>query len=215
MTCARPHRPCHADVAAAVGRGARPGRGAAGGALRAVVTTALVVAAVALAAGCGLSRESMSLPETTATRSRTTAGASATASASVPASASASASAGSGGTDPDVTSAVGEVVDGFPDDVVPVLPGATITLCAVSRTDDGLQIGLSGTTSRTMAQVMAYYRAQLETAGFASDAASPVVAGDDQLTVTLGRSEGAEIVVVTVVDEGEVRSFSVGGTITA
>ena len=122
-------------------------------------------------------------------------------------------SGASGGGNSGSRNAVGRLVRDFPTEVIPVMPGATVTGSAVSDSGGLRQVSLSGTTTQSLAAVVAYYRHRLGLAGFAVEGkAAPITLRTRRADIALGRSDGSEVLIIAVVDAGALRSFSVGGT---
>jgi hypothetical protein len=177
----------------------------------ALAAASAAVAAAAVLGGCsdgggatGQDTPTTAGPTTTATAT-STAGATGTPGAGATASASASASSDDGG-----SSAVGEVVQGFPTDVVPVPPGAEVKVSTVAAADGRRQVSLAGETDQPADAVLAFYRDALVKQGFAEAQANlpPGVVG-----ATFSRADGAEILTLSVVSNGGRQQFSIGGTI--
>lgn len=104
--------------------------------------------------------------------------------------------------------AVGELVAGFPTDVIPVLAGSSVTLSTLVPGEGVRQVSLSGTTSAPAADVLAYYRAALAGQGFAESSA-PAPAG--VLGATFSRGDATDLLTVVVTTVGDVQQFTVGG----
>jgi hypothetical protein len=168
------------------------------------------VAVAALLGGCsdggGTSQDT---PTTAAPTAPAPSTADATAGATGTAGATASASA-SGADGADGGSAVGEVVQGFPTDVVPVPPGADITVSTVAAADGRRQVSLAGETDQAADAVLAFYRDALVKQGFA-EAQATLPKG--VIGATFSRSDGAEILTLSVVTNDGRQQFSIGGTI--
>lgn len=112
------------------------------------------------------------------------------------------------------TSTVGSLVPGFPAQVIPVMPKASVTASAVTARQGTLDVSLSGRTSAPLRAVMRYYRQALTKAGFSTDPTiHPPGPKATQASLTLGRSDGSEVLIIAVLDNGTTRSFSVGGTL--
>ncbi|SDQ78864.1 hypothetical protein [Quadrisphaera sp. DSM 44207] len=191
---------------------------------RAAARTAAAAAALLLAAGCSGGAEA---PEASATASATSPASTSTApstsaSPSTAPSASASASASASGgtaseappaeqgatasqTTPGTGSSAGGVVEGFPTDLVPVLPGATVTSTSAVPVGDLQQVSLTAATTAPAEEVLAFYRERLLAAGFAE---TPNAQG-----ATFTRGGGQEDLRVAVVSAGGQQQFTVGGTI--
>ncbi len=110
--------------------------------------------------------------------------------------------------DPGATSSLG-LVAGFPTDVVPVLPGATVTASAVRAAGDRVDVSLSGTTTKSSKQVLDFYDRAFDAAGFERTEGRSLAPG------TGGRvyARGDDVLVVAVAATGDTRTFSVGGTV--
>lgn len=132
-----------------------------------------------------------------------TASGSATESASEPATAAPSSSS-------PTNAAIGDLVEGFPTDVLPVLPGSEVTLSSVVPGQGVRQVSLAGTTGQPPEAVLAFYRDSLVPQGFVeAPAALPAgVAG-----ATFSRGDGAEIVTLSVVTVEGQQQYTVGGQI--
>jgi hypothetical protein len=104
------------------------------------------------------------------------------------------------------------LVDGFPRDVLPVMPGAKVTASAVRTAGDRLELSLSGRTARSAADVLAFYDKALRAKGFTAAGGGPTIAPG-----TGGRiyARGDEVVVLAVTRADGAVSFSVGGTVRA
>ncbi|WP_158220931.1 hypothetical protein [Kineosporia sp. R_H_3] len=98
---------------------------------------------------------------------------------------------------------------GFPTDVIPVLPGATVTASAVRTSGDRLEVSLSGTSKRSADTILAFYDKAFRKQGFESTDGRTLAPG------TGGRiyARGDEVLLVAVEGAGARRSFSVGGTV--
>ena len=107
-------------------------------------------------------------------------------------------------------SAVGEVVEGYPADLLPPLPDAAVRLTSAVPAGDRLQVSLVATSPTPADAVVAFYRDRLVPAGFAE---SPGPAG--ATGATFSRGGGAEVVTVAVVSADGQQQYTVGGTIAA
>lgn len=103
---------------------------------------------------------------------------------------------------------VGEVVEGFPTDVVPVLPEAEITLSTVVPANGVRQVSLAGSTALPAEEVLAFYRNAFVAQGF-TETASAVPAG--VLGATFSRGDATELLTVTVATADGAQQFTVGG----
>jgi hypothetical protein len=101
------------------------------------------------------------------------------------------------------------LMTGFPTDVIPLLPGATVTASAVRTSGDRLEVSLSGTSTRSADAILAFYDKTFRKQGFESTDGRTLAPG------TGGRiyARGDEVLLVAVEGAGARRSFSVGGTV--
>jgi len=113
-------------------------------------------------------------------------------------------------TDTATDSAVGELVEGFPTDVVALPPGAEVTVSSVVPVDGRREVSLAGSTTQTGEEVLAFYRESLTGQGFA-EATTPVPEGVTGATFT--RGDGAEVLTLAVVTAGGSQQFTIGGFI--
>jgi hypothetical protein len=106
------------------------------------------------------------------------------------------------------TATAGLVTD-FPADVIPLLPGATVTASAVRTSGERLDVSLSGTSTKSADAILAFYDKTFRKQGFESTDGRTLAPG------TGGRiyARGDEVLVVAVEGAGAKRSFSVGGTV--
>jgi hypothetical protein len=106
-------------------------------------------------------------------------------------------------------SAVGELVEGFPTDVVPVLPGAEVTVSAVVPSEGRRQVTLAGETTQAADAVLRFYRDALVAQGFTET--SPTQPSG-VVGATFSRGEGgADILTLTVTSSGGAQQFTIGG----
>lgn len=103
---------------------------------------------------------------------------------------------------------VGEVVEGFPTDVVPVLPDAEITLSTVVPANGVRQVSLAGSSALPAEEVLAFYRNAFVAQGFTETAAA-VPAG--VIGATFSRGDATELLTVTVAMADGAQQFTVGG----
>lgn len=173
----------------------------------AAAVASAAVAVAALLGGCSDGGTAQDTPTTAAptTPAPTSTEATADATGTAGATATASGSAGADG-----GSAVGEVVKGFPTDVVPIPPGAEITVSTVAAADGRRQVSLAGQTDQAADAVLAFYRDALVKQGFA-EAQATLPKG--VVGATFSRSDGAEILTLSVVTNDGRQQFSIGGTI--
>lgn len=114
---------------------------------------------------------------------------------------------------PGAGTAAGELVAGFPVALVPVPEGAQILLSSAQPQADGsLQISLNVRTVQETADLLQAVRAPLLAAGFAEVPPAqpdPSLAGQASFT----RTDGAEYVLVGVLDRDGTRTLTLGGTV--
>lgn len=103
---------------------------------------------------------------------------------------------------------VGEVVEGFPTDVIPVLPDAEITLSTVVPADGVRQVSLAGTSALPAEEVLTFYRDAFVAQGF-TETASAVPSG--VVGATFSRGDATELLTVTVTTVDGAQTFTVGG----
>lgn len=112
-------------------------------------------------------------------------------------------------------SAVGTLAPAFPTDLVPVPPDAEVLVSSAEPLDDGrLRISLNIRTAQDAAGLVEAVRAPLVAAGFteaAPGAPEPGLAAQTTFT----RSDGAELLVVGVLDRDGVRTMTLGGQVLA
>ena len=107
-------------------------------------------------------------------------------------------------------SASGELVEGFPVDVVDLVPDAEVTSSAVSAEGSRVQISLEATAPVSPDEVLGHYRARFVAGGFA-EAAVPSVAG----TTAAAFSRSGDALVVSSRTDGDETLFSVTGVLVA
>ena len=117
---------------------------------------------------------------------------------------------------PDTHSSVGSLADGFPVDLVPVPDGAEVLVSSAARArgTDLWDVSLNLRTAQDTAGLVDVYRQHLVAAGFvetASEHAEPGLAAQ----ATFSRSDGAEILVLGVLDRDGVRTMTLGGRVRA
>ncbi|WP_298991653.1 hypothetical protein [uncultured Pseudokineococcus sp.] len=195
------------------GRPARPRAGR----LRALAPAVLLVTLVG-AAGCTDGREpsadpapsSASAPSASPSTSTAPTGAEATEAGATPsASPSESASPSASPTPAPSEVAVGEVVEGFPLDVVPLLPDAEVALSNVVRDEGGRSVALAGRTSRSPQEVVDFYTQALTAQGFTATT-PPAVDGAVVTTYTRGPA-AADLLTLSVTSSAGLQDFSIGG----
>lgn len=110
----------------------------------------------------------------------------------------------------DARSSVGGLVPGFPTDLIPVLPGATITLSSDAEAGGLRQLSLAGTSATPADQILAFYRDALVSRGF-TEAPTPVPAG--VLASSFTRNQATDLLSVSVSTTGGLQVFTVGGQV--
>lgn len=110
-------------------------------------------------------------------------------------------------------STVGALADDFPADLVVVPAGAQVLVSATEpATDgDGLEIGLVLRSDLTTDALVEALRGPLLAAGFAETPATPEVGLAAR--TAFSRSDGAELLVLGVLDADGARTLTVGGTV--
>lgn len=116
--------------------------------------------------------------------------------------------------EPDQYSEVGDLVEGFPIELLPV-PGDAVILVtsAVPVGDADVQeVSLNLRTSATAEDLLALYRTALTEAGF-SEVPAETPNSDLAVDVTFVRSGGDELVSIGVLDVDGARTVTIGGRI--
>jgi hypothetical protein len=115
---------------------------------------------------------------------------------------------------PDTHSSVGDLADGFPVDLIPVPDGAEVLVSSATPAGEtGLwDVSLNLRTAQDAAELIDVYRQHFLAAGFTETApehAEPGLAAQ----ATFSRSDGAEILVLGVLDRDGVRTMTLGGRV--
>ncbi|MCY1229426.1 hypothetical protein D9M72_417900 [compost metagenome] len=112
---------------------------------------------------------------------------------------------------PGTTAVVGALVDGFPEKLLPVMPGARVVSSSFDKTTTPATAALVGNISSPAAAVVAFYTKELEAQGFKAVPGENVgaVASKDFL-----RGDN-ETVNVAVVETGGVSTFTIGANVAA
>lgn len=116
--------------------------------------------------------------------------------------------------EPDEYSEVGDLVEGFPIDLLPV-PGDAVILVtsAVPVGDADVQeVSLNLRTAATAAELLGLYRGALTAAGF-SEVTGETSDSDLAAQVTFVRSGGDEVVSIGVLDVDGARTVTIGGRV--
>ncbi|UZN01655.1 hypothetical protein [Cellulomonas sp. S1-8] len=115
----------------------------------------------------------------------------------------------------DDDTAVGTLAPGFPAALVPVPPDAEVLVSSAEPLADGrLRISLNVRTGQETGALLDAVRGPLVAAGFA-ESAPPAPEAGLAAQATFSRSEGAELLVVGVLDRDGLRTMTLGGTVTA
>ncbi|WP_136610109.1 hypothetical protein [Sinomonas albida] len=157
--------------------------------------------ALAVLALVGCSAQASSSPSSSPAQT------SAAASPSSSASASASVSSAPSGS---ASATVNALVPGFPQKVVPIMPGATTLQTSYDATANPQTASLVASTSATSDQILDYYAGQFTGQGFTAAAKTKVGTTDSQDFV---RSGGKETVNVAVVVVNGRTTFTVGASV--
>lgn len=164
-------------------------------------------AAVAVMAAGTLMALAACTPATPGTASSSSTSASAAPSAAQPSTtASASPSA-----EPGTSATVGALVPGFPEKLLPVMPGAKIVSSSFDKTTTPATAALVGSISATSADVLAFYTKELAAQGFQAVPGESVgaVPSKDFL-----RGDN-ETVNVSVIETAGVSTFTIGANVAA
>lgn len=116
--------------------------------------------------------------------------------------------------EPDEYSEVGDLVEGFPIDLLPV-PGDAVILVtsAVPVGDADVQeVSLNLRTAATAAELLELYRGALTAAGF-SEVTGETSDSDLAAQVTFVRSGGDEVVSIGILDVDGARTVTIGGRV--
>lgn len=112
---------------------------------------------------------------------------------------------------PPTASAAGSLVPGFPTDVIPFSPDATVQSSSVASAENRLQVTLAATTTSTLEAVLEFYRVSFA-ANNLVDSVAPSAAGSTALLFS--RGSDTILLTVTPVSSGET-TYSVFGAFTA
>ncbi|HKU35859.1 MAG TPA: hypothetical protein VJP90_09945 [Paenarthrobacter sp.] len=168
---------------------------------------ALIAVSVALAvSACTPAPQGTAAPSTSGSAS-SAAPASSTSSASATAPASSSASAV-----PNATATVGALVEGFPQQLIPVMPKSSVRSSSFDKTASPATVALVGTVKSPPEGVVDYYKASLEAQGF------KVVPGPGAVgnltSIDFIRGDG-ETVNLSVRQKEGVSTFTIGANVAA
>lgn len=114
----------------------------------------------------------------------------------------------------DEHSAAGELVEGFPEDLVPLPEGSEVLVSSAEPVEgsDLLAISLNLRSTQDAAGLLAAVAAPLVAAGFVQ-AAPPEAEPGLAAQATFSRSNGDELVVVGILDRDGVRTMTLGGQV--
>ncbi|QCB95261.1 hypothetical protein E5225_07455 [Cellulomonas shaoxiangyii] len=109
--------------------------------------------------------------------------------------------------------AVGRLADAFPADLVPVPEGAEVLVSSAAPAADGaVEISLNLRTEQDTGGLLEAVRAPLVAAGFTESAPAVPEAGL-AAQAAFARSDGAELLVVGILDRDGTRTMTLGGTV--
>lgn len=115
---------------------------------------------------------------------------------------------------PDEHSQVGDLVEGFPADLLPVPADAAILVTSAAPVGDAdvQEISLNLRTSSSTTELLTLYRDALVAAGFTEVTADPPLTGLSA-EVTFTRSGGDELISIGVLDVEGGRTVTIGGRV--
>ena len=113
---------------------------------------------------------------------------------------------------PAAGTAAGELVDGFPTGLIPVPAGAEILVSSAQPRGDAVAVSLNVRTAQDAAGLLDAVRGPLVAAGFVE---SPPAQPDPSLAAqaSFSRSDGAEFVLVGILDRDGTRTMTLGGEV--
>lgn len=108
---------------------------------------------------------------------------------------------------------VGGLAEGFPETLLPVPDGAEVLVSSAEPIEgtDLTEVSLNLRSGQDAAELMDVYRTALVAAGFTEAPADPDAVLAAQSTFV--RSDGAELVVVGVLDRDDIRTLTAGGRV--
>lgn len=117
-------------------------------------------------------------------------------------------------TSPDGYSEVGDLVDGFPIDLLLVPSDAVILVTSAVPVGDAAveEVSLNLRTAATADELLTLYRTSLTVAGF-SEVTSQTSNSDLAVDVTFVRSDGDELISIGVLDVDGARTLTIGGRV--
>lgn len=113
--------------------------------------------------------------------------------------------------EPGTSATVGAIVPGFPETLLPVMPGAMVVSSSFDKTTEPATVALVGSISAPSAEVLAFYTEELEAQGFKAVPGETVgaVPSKDFL-----RGE-TETVNISVLETAGVSTFTIGANVAA
>jgi hypothetical protein len=117
--------------------------------------------------------------------------------------------------DADATgSAVGDLADGFPSDLLPVPAGAEVLVSSAHPVEgsDLVDVSLNLRTEQDAAGLLDAVRGPLVAAGF-TESAPAAPEGGLAAQSTFSRGDGSELLVVGILDRDGVRTLTLGGQV--
>ena len=113
--------------------------------------------------------------------------------------------------EPGTSATVGAMVPGFPEKLLPVMPGAKVVSSSFDKTTEPATVALVGSISAPSAEVLAFYTKELEAQGFKAVPGETVgaVPSKDFL-----RGE-TETVNISVLETAGVSTFTIGANVAA
>ncbi|HET9348169.1 MAG TPA: hypothetical protein VFO13_03415 [Arthrobacter sp.] len=113
--------------------------------------------------------------------------------------------------EPGTSATVGAMVPGFPETLLPVMPGAKVVSSSFDKTTEPATVALVGSISAPSAEVLAFYTKELEAQGFKAVPGETVgaVPSKDFL-----RGE-TETVNISVLETAGVSTFTIGANVAA
>jgi hypothetical protein len=116
--------------------------------------------------------------------------------------------------EPDEHSVVGDLVEGFPIDLLPVPGDAVILVTAAVPVGDAAvqEVSLNLRTSATADELLTLYRDTLTAAGF-TEVTAETADTDLVAEVTFVRSGGDEVVSIGILDVDGARTVTIGGRV--
>lgn len=116
--------------------------------------------------------------------------------------------------EPDEYSQVGDLVEGFPIELLPVPGDAVILVTSAAPVGDAAvqEVSLNLRTAATAAELLELYRGALTAAGFA-EVTAETADSDLAAQVTFVRSDGDEVISIGILDVDGARTLTIGGRV--